>query len=308
MRSRSWIEAVERREQRRAVGDRPDRLASGWASQSTLARVARRARGSAARRERARPVPGVSGVAGSGRPALGEVPEPLLPATPGDGDLAAEMQGHEHQADAPRSVPAMVARLAGRAVLELAREQRASALELAQDVAPERPVLRDEVAHASARASTASTCASGASGPRTIGSDSIGQMKAFHSNSARSSHSSRSSSVRSNGAEPAPEHELLRRRDGCDRIELEEPEPSARSRARRVRSRRVACARIGDPARLLRDPTSTSARARGIRAFKHPEQVPSRASWPTSSARTSSRPGCTSSTVARCGGSSTSST
>ena len=78
----------------------------------------------------------------------------------------------------------------------------------------------------SARPCSASTSASVASGRARAGSSSIGQTKASHSKSTRSSQSRRSSSRDVVGAEPAPEDEVLRGRDGRDRVELQEAEPS----------------------------------------------------------------------------------
>ena len=60
------------------------------------------------------------------------------------------------------------------------------------------------------------------------GSDSIGQMYAFHSKSFLSSQSRRSSSAIVVRTEAAPEDELLGRSNGRDRVDLEEPEPSDR--------------------------------------------------------------------------------
>ena len=76
-------------------------------------------------------------------------------------------------------------------------------------------------------------------------------MNAFHSKSARSSQSSRSSSAGSyDGAEPAPEHEVLRGCDRGDQVDLEEAELP--DRREDVRRRAVEQLRAdGDPPGLL---------------------------------------------------------
>ncbi len=76
-------------------------------------------------------------------------------------------------------------------------------------------------------------------------------MYAFHSKSFLSTHSRRSSSATSYGAEPAPEDELLRRRDGGDRVDLQEAEPLHGVEDRRRRPVEELCA-DGDAARFVR--------------------------------------------------------
>src|SRR5205085_8612964 len=78
-------------------------------------------------------------------PALGEVPEPLAAAPSDDGDLAVDVKRLEHQADVAVPVPAVLDPTLGRAVFEVAREERPTPLELAQHVATEGRVLLDEV-------------------------------------------------------------------------------------------------------------------------------------------------------------------
>ena len=88
-------------------------------------------------------------------------------------------------------------------------------------------------------------------------------MNASYSNSFRSFQSRRSSSAVSNGAEPAEEDELLRPRDGGDRVHLQEAEPP--DRVEHALRRAVEQLRAhGDPPGLLRrdDPRlHTSSRA-----------------------------------------------
>jgi hypothetical protein len=72
-------------------------------------------------------------------------------AAPDDRHLAVEVERVEHQPDVAWAVPAGIApRLAG-AILELAREQRAALLELAEDVAAERALLGQELSHPALR-------------------------------------------------------------------------------------------------------------------------------------------------------------
>ena len=110
-------QAVERREQRRAVGDRSVGGVRVGEQAALLEPDAERAE--ALLVERTPSLRLGHGVAGRVDP-LGEIPEPLPPAPSGDGDLAPEVQDRQHVADAPRAVPAVVARLALGAVVELA--------------------------------------------------------------------------------------------------------------------------------------------------------------------------------------------
>ena len=76
-------------------------------------------------------------------------------------------------------------------------------------------------------------------------------MKASYSNSLRFFQSSASSSAGVERAEPAEEDELLRRRDGGDRVHLQEAEPShGVEHARRGAVEQLRA--HGDPPGLLR--------------------------------------------------------
>ena len=133
-------------------------------------------------------------------------------------------------------------------VLELAREERPAPVELAEHVPLERRVPLQEL--------SASTLPGAASSPRacirarTIGRSSIGQMNAAHSNSFRLPEKPVELVRVVRNPEPAPEHEVLRRRDGRDRVELQ---PSERPDGpEHVGSEAVEQLRThGDAARLL---------------------------------------------------------
>src|SRR5262245_5434471 len=74
-------------------------------------------------------------------PALGEVPEPLPAAASHHGDLAVQIEDHEHAPDVPVAEPAVVAGIARGAILELPGEQRPALFERAHHVAAEGGVL-----------------------------------------------------------------------------------------------------------------------------------------------------------------------
>src|SRR5439155_19826668 len=80
-----------------------------------------------------------------GVPALGEIPEPLFPAPADDRDHPASVQELEHQRHLAASPP--VARFTGdhQVGFELAREQRPAALQLAQQVTAKPDVLLQEL-------------------------------------------------------------------------------------------------------------------------------------------------------------------
>src|SRR6476646_992150 len=152
-----------------------------------------------------------------GVPGIGEVPEPRLAAASADGHLAARVQHAEHQAHLALAPPAVRVAARGLVILDLAREERPALLELAKHVAPvrggpEEGVPLDELALLPEEAVE------------------LAGVVAL--------------------AEPAPEHEMLRRRDARDRIELQEAQLS--DRVERSVGRAVEELRPhGDPARLL---------------------------------------------------------
>src|SRR5439155_8023236 len=82
-------------------------------------------------------------------PPLGEAPEALPAAPPDHCHLADPVQGFEHLCDLAPAEPAMLAAPLRRPVLELARQERAATLELAQDVAAKPRVLAQELPPAS---------------------------------------------------------------------------------------------------------------------------------------------------------------
>src|SRR3954451_12661051 len=92
---------------------------------------------------------------GVGVPALGEVPHALPAAPPDDGDLSARVQHAEHQSHLTLTPPAVRLAAAGAVVVDLAREERPALLQLAQDVAPERRVLLQVVDEAAVERSGA---------------------------------------------------------------------------------------------------------------------------------------------------------
>ncbi len=201
-------------------------------------------------------------------PALGEVPDALVAAPADDGDLAAHVQHLEHQPDLARAPPAMSPGFLLGVRLDLAAEQRAARLELAQDIAPEGRVfleVRDEVV------------VSGAGAPAHLR---LQQRQVFGGIEERVPldelpllpEQPVELGAVVGRAEPAPEHEVLRRRDGRDRVELQEAEPA--DRREHVRRRAVEQLRAdGDPPRLLeRDsvtpcvlPARARSFARGVR-------------------------------------------
>src|SRR5688500_10648210 len=78
-------------------------------------------------------------------PARREIPEPLAALPAGDRDFSVEVEAEEHQADLPRAPPAVLLAFALRAILELPGEERPVSLDLAENVALEGAVLRQEL-------------------------------------------------------------------------------------------------------------------------------------------------------------------
>src|SRR4051812_39736831 len=206
-----------------------------------------------------------------GIPALGEVPHPLPAAAPDDGDLSARVQHAEHQPHLALAPPAVRLAAAGAVVVDLAREERPALLQLAQDIAPERRVLlqvADEAAveRAGAPAHARPDQRQGPPPPAerrpleelSLLPDEPIELPSFVL------------------PEPAPQDEVLRRCDGCDRVELEEPE--AAHGVKHVRRRAVEeLSAHGDPARLL-DGNLTRARHALARGCVPGARRPSRAS------------------------------
>src|SRR6266542_4525398 len=151
-------------------------------------------------------------------PALRDIPEPLLATAPDDRDVASAVQDLQHQGDLSGAVPAMRLARPRRAILELAREQRATRLQLVHDVAAKRRVLLQELGAAAL--------------PRVLPAapphPRANERQRFHRPDEGAPLEELAVGpeepvelaevVR---AEPAPEHELLRGCDGRDRIDLE---------------------------------------------------------------------------------------
>src|SRR3954453_20707519 len=137
-------QAVERREQDRAVGHR---LVAHVRVRDPFALLAPDA-------ERAEPprLQLALGLAPAQRLRLGvdaltEIPEPLRADAACDGDLAARGQDLQHQPHLAVAPPAVLLAARHQVVFAVAREQRSVALELAQHMAAEACVRAEEVAH-----------------------------------------------------------------------------------------------------------------------------------------------------------------
>ena len=155
-------------------------------------------------------------------PAVGEIPEPLAAAPADDRNLRPAVQDLEHLGHPARAEPAVRSALHGGVVFELSREERSAPFELAQHVASEARIRFQERRTAALpvvrRTAAAHPCAQ--------------QRKRLDRPHVRvpleepaldpEQPLQLGAVVR---AETAPEHELLRRRDGRDRIDLEEAEP-----------------------------------------------------------------------------------
>ena len=130
-------EPVERGEERRARSAPARRRRRGCASQPALARAGRPARGSAARRSAlAPPASGTGSVSGYQRSARSQSRcRRRRPTTATSPRSASEHQHERHLRGCPTR--RWSSRLAGRVILDLAREQRPAPLELAEDVAAE---------------------------------------------------------------------------------------------------------------------------------------------------------------------------
>ena len=184
-------------------------------------------------------------------PALGEIPQSLLSLPPGDRDDAVRLEDLEHQRHLAAPPPAVgLVRSGRRLVLELAREHRPVALELAQDVALEARVRLQELG--------APTLVRVLPTPPATPHARLHERQRLDRPDVRvpleqlpvdpEQAVELGDVVR---PEPAPEDELLRRRDRRDGIDLQEAEPANRvedRRRRAVEELRANC----DPARLLR--------------------------------------------------------
>ena len=181
-------------------------------------------------------------------PPVGEIPEPLSAESSRHHHLPAEVERGEHEGDAARAVPAVPLRLTRCAILELPGRERAAPLELAQHVAAERLVLGDELAHPP----LGLVVGRGPPAPHQPTDDRQLLDRPDESVPLEERPLVPEKAVELCdvvAAEPAPQHEVLRRRDGRDRVELEEPQVA--NRVEHGRRRPVEELRAdGDPARL----------------------------------------------------------
>ena len=148
-------------------------------------------------------------------PALGEIPHALLAAPADDRHLPACVQDAEHQAHLARAPPAV--RFASRrlVILDLAGEKRPALLQLAQDVTPERGVLLQVLDEPPVVRPVVSPHAS-LEERQVLGGPE--ERVPFDELALLPEQPVELGPIE--GAEPAPEHEVLRRCDGRDGIEL----------------------------------------------------------------------------------------
>src|SRR5262249_16307501 len=144
---------------------------------------------------------------------------------PDNGDLAGDVQRLEHASDVPAPVPAVaMTALVDRAVFELPREQRPALLELAQDVAPERGVLLENLTPPPIPPVVFPPALLPDTRPdQRPRLDRVDERVELEQLAFLPEQPVELGPVE--GPEPAPENEVLRRRNGGDRIELEEAEP-----------------------------------------------------------------------------------
>ena len=184
-------------------------------------------------------------------PAFGEIPQPLLSLSTGHRDDAVRVEDLEHQRDLAAAPPAMrLVRSRSGLVLELARRHRSVAVELAQDIALEARVLDEELG-APTLVRVAPT-APAPPHPRLDERQRLDRPDVRVPLEELLLDPQQAVELRDVvRAESAPEHELLRRRDGGDRVDLEEAEPLhgvEDGRRRAVEELRAD----GDPAGLVR--------------------------------------------------------
>ena len=153
--------------------------------------------------------------------AIGEIPQALLPGAAGDRDLAAQLKDLEHQPHLARAPPAMRLVVGQQVGLEVPREHRAAPLELAEDVPAEACVRRQEVAHPGVAALRPVTAHPGADERQIV--DRPDERVPLEELPLLPDEPVELGDVEP--AEPAVQHEVLRRCDRRDRIELQEAEP-----------------------------------------------------------------------------------
>ena len=191
--------------------------------------------------------------------ALGEVPDALLAVAPCHRDLAARREDVEHQPHVPVAPPAVAHTRRHHVVLEVAGEQRPAGLELSQDVPPEARVLAQEVTDPLVALQLAA--APELRHARTLERqvlDRVDEGVVLEELPLLPEQAVELGRVER--AEPAEENELLGRRDRRDRVHLQKAEPAhgvehgARRAVEKLRP-------DGDPASLLlpHDPRQRSS-------------------------------------------------
>ncbi len=167
--------------------------------------------------------------------SLGEIPEPLPAGAPCDRDLPAQVQRRQHEPDLPRSVPPVPLARPCRTILELARRERPAALELAEHVPAKHAVLREECVH------PALGCVARRRAPAPHQAaddweilDRPHERVPFEQQPLVPQQAVELRDVVA--AEPAPEDEVLGRRDGRDGIKLQEAQVAHRLEDVRRRS------------------------------------------------------------------------
>jgi hypothetical protein len=155
--------------------------------------------------------------------ALAEVPNPLLADAARDRYLAACLQHVEHEPHVAVAPPAVRLAAGRQVVLQFTRQQRAVALELAQDVAAEAGVLLQELADPTIPGGAAGASASHHPCPherqvldRPDEGVPLEELPLLPQEPVQLGGVIRT--------EAAEKDELLRRRDGRDRVHLEEAE------------------------------------------------------------------------------------
>ena len=244
-RSRSWISRSNGERSDDAVGHRPVgrvRMRLPLALREPHAERAEALLGE----DRARPRAASTVSVSADTSALGEIPQPLRRrAARRPRPRRRRWSDLEHQPDLRGAAPA-VRRAARRRSGPRARATSSgpSLLELAQHVAAERARSRCRNSwHPPLVRVVRGERRSRASAPARAAGDSIGQMNAFHSKSAARPRAAGRARRGRSAPEPAPEDEVLRRRDRRDRVDLQEAERVARCRGRRRGCRRASCAR-----------------------------------------------------------------
>ena len=157
--------------------------------------------------------------------AFGEIPDALALPAARDRDLAAVGEDHQHQRHLPIAPPAVCLAARRRVILDLARDKRPPAFELAEDVpANRRAFLQKRLDPSLAGVVLALPAHAGEQHRKLL--DRVDERVDLDELVLLPDQAVEL--LPSVGPEPAPEHEVLRRRDRRDRIDLEEAEPADR--------------------------------------------------------------------------------